>query len=279
MLTYREAAMTDRVEAQRAHFESIASAYIKGRSGSNHLAYKSVMWKEVLAKLAQHLPAGGPLLGLEAMCGSAETSARLVEHFPNLTMDAFDLSEAMVDAADDSTAKKVRVFQKDILQLEERDTYDFAVIIGGLHHIAYDVDRGLRNICNALKEGGIFLNLEPTHNNVLWQTVRTKIYSENAIFEENSERAFTLKEYNGCFASHGLVVKDQFYPGLLGYVLYYNPDAFPALNVGPPAMARALAWLDMRMGASFIGKYLSFCTWTIARKSSEARSWSKESLS
>jgi SAM-dependent methyltransferase len=263
--------MADRVEAQRAHFESIASTYIEGRSGRNHLAYKAVMWNEVLAKLAQHLPANGSLIGLEAMCGSAETSARLVESFPNLTMDAFDLSESMVHAADDSLAKKVRVFQKDILQLEERDAYDFAVIIGGLHHIAHDVDRGVRNICNALKEGGIFLNLEPTHNNVLWQTVRTKIYSENAIFEENSERAFTLKEYSDCLASNGFAVEDQFYPGLLGYVLYYNPDAFPMLNVGPPAMAKALAWLDLRLGTGSIGKYLSFCTWTIARRSSEAR--------
>lgn len=264
--------MTDRVEAQRAHFESIARTYIEGRSGINHLAYKSVMWKEVLAKLAQHLPANGPLLGLEAMCGSAETSARLVERFQNLTMDAFDLSESMVDAADESIAKKVRIFQKDVLQLEIKDTYDFAVVIGGLHHIAHDVDRGLGNICDALKEGGIFLNLEPTHNNMLWQTVRSRIYAENSIFEENSERGFTLKEYNHCLASKGLIVEDQFYPGLLGYVLYYNPDAFPALNVGPPAMARALARLDMRLGLSFIGKYLSFCTWTIARKSSEARS-------
>jgi SAM-dependent methyltransferase len=259
--------MPDKVEAQRKHFDAIADIYIQGRSGKNHLAYKEIIWKYVLAKLSEHIPADAQLNGLEAMCGNAETSVRLVEFFPNLTMHAFDLSDSMVNAADVDGTKKISILQKDILLLDDKEVYDFAVIIGGLHHITHDVQTGVSNIYAALKKGGIFLNLEPTHNNFVWEAVRNKIYKDNAIFEENSERAFTLKEYNACLTANGFRILDQFYPGLLGYVLYYNPDAFPALNVGPVALARMLAGLDLRLGSNLIGKLFSFATWTIAVKS------------
>lgn len=256
----------DKVEAQRKHFDAIADTYIQGRSGKNHLAYKQILWKHVMERLAERLPARSTLTGVEAMCGNAEVSARLVSFFPHLTMHAFDLSDAMVKAADTTKVKGVTTFRKDILTFCEEEKYDLAVIIGGLHHIPHDVHNGVRNIYNSLKKGGIFLNLEPTHNNFLWKAVREKIYKDNAIFEENSERAFTLREYNKCLTVNKFRVLDQFYPGLLGYVLYYNPDAFPALNIGPPAMARMLAGLDLRLGAGVIGRTFSFATWTIAEK-------------
>ncbi|QEM69136.1 class I SAM-dependent methyltransferase [Geobacter sp. FeAm09] len=256
----------DKVEAQRKHFDAIADVYLKGRSAKNHLAYKQVIWNHVLERLARFLPARSPLTGLEAMCGNAEVSARLVNFFPHLTMHAFDLSDAMVKAAETSQLKRVTTCRNDLLTFCEEDRYDLAVIIGGLHHIPYDVHKGVHNIGNSLKKGGIFLNLEPTHNNRLWRAVREKIYKDNAIFEENSERAFTLQEYNTCLTANNFRILDQFYPGLLGYVLYYNPDAFPALNIGPPGLARMLAGLDLRLGTGAFGRIFSFATWTIAEK-------------
>jgi len=50
------------------------------------------------------------------------------------------------------------------------------------------------------------------------------------------------------------------YPGLLAYVLYYNPDAFPGLDRGGSAGVR-LAWtLDRPLIGTALGRLLSFCT-------------------
>lgn len=256
----------DRVERQKDHFDRISHRYLEGRSGKNHLAYKEVIWEYILRGLVGYLPSDREIAGLEAMCGNAEAAERLADRFPRLKMAAFDLSDSMAAAAQGKEGGRIRVFREDILRFREKEAYDLAVVIGGLHHIPHDVREGLRNIYGALKKGGLFLNLEPTHNNFLFRAVRERIYRANAIFEESSERAFTLREYNANLGDTGFRVLCQCYPGLLGYVLYYNPDAFPALNIGPAPMARFLARFDLALGRTFIGRKFSFATLTMAEK-------------
>jgi len=258
--------MSDDAERQRAHFNAIAERYLSGRSHDNHLEYKAVTWEHICSKLLEYLPAGKTLAGIEAMCGDAEASRRIIALLPDMRMDAFDVSDQMISSSPQGDKSGITLFREDIFKFKAKEKYDFAMIIGGLHHIPHATQAGLNTIYAALKPGGIFLNLEPTHNNFIFSKVRERIYKKNDIFDEISERAFTLGRYNELLAGAGFKVLYQLYPGLLGYVMYYNPDAFPALNLGKPWLARLLAKSDLLLGRTPIGTFFSFATWTIARK-------------
>jgi hypothetical protein len=56
------------------------------------------------------------------------------------------------------------------------------------------------------------------------------------------------------------------YPGLAAYVLYYNPDAFPALNFGGPETVRRLFALERPFLRSAAARTLSFATLSLWRK-------------
>ena len=254
-------------EIQRLHFNKISARYNRGRSHENHLTYKQTLWNYIFAKLDKILPAK-PILGLEAMAGNCEISLKFLEKYPELRMHAFDLSDNMVLAARKQTeGKKIEVFQSDILKFKDQDNkFDFAVLIGGLHHVPDSAALALKNIHSCLKPGGLFVNFEPTHNNFLLRKIRERIYRKNDLFEENSERGFELRNYNDLLNGAGLKPRIQFYPGLIGYVLYYNPDAFPMLNIGPKLFSKLLCRLDLLFGNTFLGRYFSFATFTIAQK-------------
>jgi ubiquinone/menaquinone biosynthesis C-methylase UbiE len=254
-------------EIQRLHFNKISARYNSGRSHENHLTYKQTLWNYVFAKLDNIFPAR-PNQGLEAMAGNCEISLKFLEKYPDLRMHAFDFSDNMVLAARKQTeGKKIEVFHSDILQFKDRDNkYDFVVLIGGLHHVPDSVALALKNIHSCLRPGGLFVNFEPTHNNFLLRKIRERIYRKNDLFEENSERGFNLRDYNDLLNGAGLKPRIQFYPGLIGYVLYYNPDAFPMLNIGPKLFSKLLCRLDLLFGNTFLGRYFSFATFTIAQK-------------
>lgn len=258
--------MPDNSQLQKTHFDNIGSFYINSRRNSKHLAYKKIMWDFILDKFKKYLDTDKKLLGIEAMCGNAETSMLFINNFPDIKMHAFDLSLNMINSIDKNIGEKIIISENDIFKLDIKNCYDFAVIIGGLHHIAENPDIGLKNIYNALKPNGIFLNLEPTQNNFLWKIIRNDIYRRNPLFEPATEKGFNLSDLNYLFKQAGFNVLYQFYPGLLGYVLYYNPDAFPKLNIGGDRTAKIFSRLDIMLGRTFIGRIFSFATWTIAQK-------------
>lgn len=258
-----------KTDIQREHFNKISEAYIKGRSTTTHLEYKRIWWNFIGKELKNQLPKNAEILVLDSMCGNAEFSVELTKKIENVKVDAFDYSEEMVREARRKLKKysrKIKVFRADALKYENKNKYDLVIIIGGLHHVPFGVKTVLKRVYNSLKKGGLFLNLEPTHNNIIWQKSREKIYKENPLFEESTEEAFTLEEYNKLLTKTGFNITYQIHPGLLGYVLHYNPDAFPSINIGTPFTARILAKIDLFLGKTFIGEYFSFATWTIAKK-------------
>ncbi|TGK21397.1 class I SAM-dependent methyltransferase [Leptospira kmetyi] len=257
---------TDKSEIQRAHFNKIKDDYNSARSGANHLAYKRVWWNRLLDYLSNKIDAKRELLGLEAMCGLGEGSQFLKENFPSIRFEGFDYSDEMVAACKKENTAIFHVFHQDILKFEAKEKYDIVILLGGLHHVPDNVDIALDRIYSSLKKGGLFINLEPTHNNFLFRMVRERIYKKNALFEENTERGFNLKDYNALLKKSGFEILNQFYPGLLGYVLYYNPDAFPGLNRGSTKIAKFLSNFDWILGRTFLGTYFSFATWSVCKK-------------
>ena len=73
-------------------------------------------------------------------------------------------------------------------------------------------------------------------------------------------------QLNALYLSGGFNIIDQFYPGLLSYILYYNPDAFSFLNIGNKLIVKALFTVDKYFFRNIIGRLFSFATLSILKK-------------
>jgi len=256
-------------EIQRKHYNKIAFEYINKRSNKTTLAYRNCLWKEFLRLIKIEINKDKNCLCLEAMCGDCEGSVRLYKMFKNFRFEAFDYSEEMVKYAKHNKIYKDGILvirQLDILKFNEKHKFDCVILIGGIHHVYKNAQEVINKINRAIKPGGIFINFEPSNNLWILSKIREIIYNRNSVFESSSEHDFKLGDYNRMLANSGFKIIRQFYPGLLGYVLFYNPDAVPFLNMGGPKVSSLLCKIDIFLGKTFIGKYFSFNTFTIARK-------------
>ena len=250
--------MTDEVARQTAHFDSVAETYRTSRQHRNHLTLKDLMWREFLGD-KDALRRGGMAV-LEPMCGFADGRDILARHLGiDFDYSGFDYSSAVVDSLKQSSPD-ISVSRQDVTRFEAERQYDMVILLGGLHHVPHAAADVVGRLARAIKPGGYFISLEPTDGNALFTWVRRWIYRRNALFDEGTERSFTLGEYYGMFEAAGLHHVDSFFPGLLAYVLYYNPDAFPWLNVGGEGLVRAVWRLERPFRRNGIGRRLSFAT-------------------
>ena len=97
-------------------------------------------------------------------------------------------------------------------------------------------------------------------------TVRKLIYLKNSFFDEDNEQAFTTSELNNLAKDNNLFPVIQLYPGLLAYVLWYNPDAFPMLDKGSPKLAEKYCKIESKLWTGHFARYLSFATLTCYKK-------------
>jgi SAM-dependent methyltransferase len=249
-------------DRQASHFEGVAGRYFSARRSPNHLLYKELLWSAALK--AVRPPAGtGTLDVLEPMCGYAEGKTIVERHYHGLIRyEGFDTSPTLLEQVAKTKPDAV-VFKGDVRDFAPKKKYDVVIISGGLHHVYRDAAAVLSMVVRALKDDGVFVNLEPTQNVFATRVARRLIYKSNPFFDPQTERAFDLPELNRLYKNAGLAVVRQVYPGLLAHVLYYNPDAFPILNIGGPLLVRSLFFLDRLFMASIIGKLLSFATLTV----------------
>ena len=249
---------------QREHFEKIAELYRKARNDPKHLLLKKLMWGIFLKGLP--FPVVEKLNVLEAMCGYAEFYDILKRHLKNdFVFDAFDYSESMVAFSREKNSN-ITVWNQDVTTFCAPDTYHVVCIIGGLHHVHRYTDVILHNISRSLLPGGLFINLEPTHNNPLFDLIRRVIYRKNNFFDAETERGFTTVELNKAAQSHGMHLVKQLYPGLLAYVLWYNPDAFPLLNKGSLRFAGKFIQMESKIWRCNLSSFFSFATLSCFRK-------------
>jgi hypothetical protein len=111
-----------------------------------------------------------------------------------------------------------------------------------------------------------FINFEPTNNFYLMEWIRKKIYKSNNLFDDETESDYKLSVLNNYYTNSGFKVIDQIYHGLLSYILYYNPDAFPILNIGSTFLVDILFKFDQMFFRNIIGKKFSFATLSILKK-------------
>ncbi len=252
------------VDQQREHFESISDTYFDARQHPNHLLYKKLMW-ELFFKRNGHVLHDGEKV-IEPMCGYSEGKAILEQHCGK-TFDytGFDFSKSIIDRAK-KNYPSADIYVQDVTKFEGHEQYDLMILIGGLHHVYAHVSSVLERLVSALKPGGYMINLEPTQNNPVYGWVRRRIYRKNELFDDETEQAFDLPELNHLYRDAGLSIQDQIYPGLMAYIMYYNPDAFPALNRGSSKVVRAVFALEKKFYRSWMARKLSFATLSLLAK-------------
>lgn len=253
------------VARQQAHFDKVAADYVKGREERNHIVVKELIWREGLKDIAFGLPPR--FKALEPMCGVCEGRDLLrLGLAGDFDYSGFDYSGEIVAAAK-ARGQGVDVWQADATTVDlPQASYDVAVILGGLHHVPHAADAVMKKVAGALKPGGYFINFEPTDGNPLFRLARRIIYRRNRIFDAETERAFSLDELKGMMEGAGLERVRLIHAGLAAYTLYYNPYAFPLLNVGSEKTVRAIFALDRLFMRNPVGAFFSFATFSVWRK-------------
>ena len=200
------------------------------------------------------------------MCGYGE-GKKIIQKFvsKNIIYEGFDYCNALIDKIRKKNPH-INIYKQDVTSFIPDKTYDVIILIGGLHHVPDYAEAVCKNLSKGLKKGGLFINFEPTNNNFAIKIIRDLIYKKNQLFDDKTERAFSLNELNGFYAAAGLHIEKQYYPGLIAYVLWYNPDAFPALNIGNEEIVNRIFNIEKKAYSNKIGRILSFCTFTILRK-------------
>lgn len=249
---------------QQTHFERVGPRYLRARASANHLHLKRRMWEDFLGNKAFLRKPG--LRVLEPMCGYAEGKSILETHLGiPVAYEGFDLNEAFVRMAQERNLGSA-IYEMDVLQFDKVEEFDLALIIGGLHHLAGRARDALAAVARSLRPGGYLINYEPTHNMRLIGWIRDRIYKRNDLFDHQSEKGFRLDELNELYKESGFRLVDQCYPGLLSYVLYYNPDAFPLLNIGGVFLVDVLYRLDRPFMRNAIGRKVAFATLSLLQK-------------
>jgi SAM-dependent methyltransferase len=256
-------------DRQSLHFETIAKRYFSARHTANHLLYKRLLWRSAFRGI--QIKDRDQIDVLEPMCGYAEGKS-IIELFfgGKILYDGFDTSVTLIEKAREQRPG-LTLFQADVTKFVPQKKYDVVILTGGLHHVYSEAASVLRMLRSAVKDSGIFVNFEPTHSCTFTRMVRDHIYKSNFLFDSETERGFTLDELNGLYRDAGFQLADQIYPGLLAYILFYNPDAFPFLNIGGPLLVKSLFSLDRLVYKTRIGRLLSFATLSIMKPRIEDR--------
>lgn len=254
--------MDEFVEQQREHFNEISEKYFQARKHPNHLLLKDLIWGKFLKR--NKTISSDVKSVLEPMCGMSEGYKILCKYLkPKFDYHGFDYSEKMVRIAKNQNPA-LKIEWNDVTTYQAgTDIFDLIILIGGLHHVYTHTQDVLTNLGKSLRVGGYFLSFEPTHNNWFARRIRQIIYKSNILFDADTEQGFEYRDLDRYFKSAGYRKVDEVYPGLLAYVFYYNPDAFPVLNVGRTFLVKSLFAIDSLFWDNLIGRKLSFATMSL----------------
>ena len=253
----------NKIEKQRAHYENIAQKYFERRQLSSYIVFKRLLW-QFFFRDKNYLKSS--VLVLEPMCGYAEGKGILEEHLNgNIEYEGFDNCDTCLDIAHRADPC-VKVYKMDATKFKAGKKYDLVILIGGLHHIPDFAKDFVGTIHEILNKGGYFINFEPTHDNSFYKIIRELIYKKNPMFDSQTEKGFALSHLNGIYSSFGFKIIDQIYPGLLSYILYFNPEAFIFLNIGNKWSMRLVFNIEKIFFKNIVGRKLSFATLTLLQK-------------
>ncbi len=114
-----------------------------------------------IANLFRILCAGDDLNGkkiLDAGCGTAQRVLGFAKRYPKAKFQGIDMTTASLDVAKQlaqrHNVQNITFKEKDILNLNLGEKFDFIVSTGVLHHLA-DPQKGVSNLCQHLENDGV----------------------------------------------------------------------------------------------------------------------------
>ncbi len=241
------APIRDIQEAQRAHYDRIIAGYEAHYGDPTSQRYRRTFIYEPLMK-------GIDLEGrdvLEAMCGSGQATAWLLERGARVT--GLDISDAAIEKFRARFPQCAAVRASILESGLPAERFDGVVVIGGLHHVHPAVGAAVSEIHRMLRPGGWLAFGEP-HAGSIADLGRRWWYRHDPLFEEG-EAAIDLEALKAENAGRFDFELER-YVGSAAYLLVYNSMVFRMpLRLkrfyAPPLMAieRALGFLHGRRTA------------------------------
>ena len=256
-------------ERQREHFNKIEDSYEKAVNNPKARYYRSLVYRQFFrgTSFDKKMKSGKTILMLEAMCGDGMGRRVVKGIYRNVPLEyeGFDYSEEMVREAR-RKYPGLTFYQQDVNEFSSDKKFDVIVLLSGLHHVPSTAESVMKNMYTYLKDDGCFISVEPTYNFSIVGFIGDRVYKHSKFYDYDSERRFSLKRLNEIYDHAGFKIEKQFYPGLLGYLLWwFNP--YPRiLKVGSLNTVKCIYRFERRIYNSFIGRKASLATFTMLKK-------------
>jgi SAM-dependent methyltransferase len=200
-------------QEQEAHFDAWQEAYER---------HYDDQWSARMRRRFYMEPAlrGFDLAGrqaLEAMCGSGQSTGFLLERGALVT--GLDISAAMMESFQ-RRWPACRAVTASVLDTGlPGASFDFVLVVGGLHHVHPYVKDAVREIGRLLKPGGVLAFVEP-HAGSLPDLARRAWYKRDPLFLAN-EASIDVRKLVRDFAADFELLHEEHHGGP-GYLLVIN---------------------------------------------------------
>tara|TARA_B100000315_G_C14562651_1_gene581290 strand:+ start:1542 stop:2300 length:759 start_codon:yes stop_codon:yes gene_type:complete len=195
---------------------------------------------------------------LDAMCGSGETTHYLIKKGAIVT--GLDISDTAISQFS-SNFPQCDIKCCSILDTNfPSNSFDFIVILGGLHHVQPFVNEAINEIHRLLKVDGYFCFMEP-HKGSIPNYARKLWYKYDKLFLPN-EDAIDIDEINKVFSKKFLFIMEK-YRGNFGWLLILNSMIFRIPLKIKPLYTPLVMWLESilnRIGGKLI-QCCVVCQW------------------
>lgn len=207
-------------QRQAAHYDRILNAYDEHYYDSNSLKYREEF---ILLPMLKGLDLAGKRVA-DLACGSGQTSLYLMQKFPGIQLEGFDISPEVCERYRRSVHRPCSI--TDLTKpVTVGERFDAAIIMGGLHHCISDLPQSLENISNLLKPGGLLLMFEPSKNFGL-ESLRKLWYKLDTYFDAETEAALSHDELYRSAPKDTFKVRSVRYFGGPAFFIVYNSLVF-----------------------------------------------------
>lgn len=178
---------------QQDHYETIHDEYAAHYYDDLSMLYRKQF---IFEKLFLNKNLNGKLVA-DLACGDGYNSLFLKDKYPNVKLHGFDISPSACSTYEKITGAPATCCDL-IIDTEFEQTFDTAIIIGGLHHLVAGLDSAMKNISCMLKTGGTLLAVEPNKRFVL-NCARNLWYHVDRYFDAPNEESLNVNDLsNDC---------------------------------------------------------------------------------
>ncbi|PAU93144.1 methyltransferase type 11 [Aliifodinibius salipaludis] len=184
--------------------------------------------RKILREYGSDIDAEGEWKLLDAGSGFGQYDRFILQEFDNVNVQAVDvkkdyLEDSQAHFEPEIEAGRITFNQKDLLEINYEDTFDFVICIDVLEHIEED-EKVMQNICQSLQDNGYFLMHSPS------------IYSEEdadgdeSFVDEHARPGYSKKDIRKKLENSGFAVVDVAYTyGTKGHLAWELIIKYPML--------------------------------------------------